>query len=251
MKSGFAGMVTKVVGEGSCAIIGITAKQARLTALQRARADAIEKASGIKVAANTIVTNGKLAVDLIKTFTSGYIVSEKKEWLPLGEYRSEESAVPIPEYRVRIEAEVMVPEKLVDVGLEAKLNKITFIKGDKAFIKIKARKDAQFAIFNLMANDKVVMLYPNTYHREKMLTKGEEFLFPEKGAIYDLEMSTFDGHSQDSEAFLIAATDDKTVNFNLLYGYAEELTFTEFYNKYSKIADKVQEVILPYQVFEK
>ncbi|MGA1863315.1 DUF4384 domain-containing protein [Deferribacter thermophilus] len=247
----FAGEIKRVTGIGSCAIVNMTAEQARMIALQRARADAIENASGVKVSVNTVVTKGELTLDLIKTYSSGYIIDEKVFWLPLGEYRPSKYAAPIPEYRVKIEASVMVSKKIVDVGLQAKLNKHTFIKGDKAYINIQTQKDANIAIFNLMANDRVIMLYPNAYEKAHELKAGEKFVFPGKNAVYDLEMSTLPGHPSDTEAFLVVATDNKKIDFRKLFKLDSDVSLIDFYKKYSKIAESVQEVILPYQVFEK
>lgn len=247
----FAYKSSVVEASGSCAILGMTAEQAKLTALQRARADAIEKVSGVRVSANTVVTNGKISLDLIKSYTSGYIVKEDIKAFELSSYKGDEGDAPIPEYKVTIIAEVVIPDKKPSYGLKAEMNKKTFIKGDKAVITIKSSENVSFAVFNFMANDKVVMLYPNTFKAAEKLKKNEKFMFPEKDATYNLIISPLPEHEQDTEAFMVSVSNDPEVNFEVLFGYGEEMTLTEFYGIYAKSAEKIEEVILPYQVFEK
>lgn len=102
--------VKGVRAEGACAIVGMTAEQCQLVALQKARASAIEQAAGMSVSSSTLVTNMALTADFIKTYSKGYIVNEKAEWQPLGQYQKDKSAPPIPEYHVKITADVKVPE---------------------------------------------------------------------------------------------------------------------------------------------
>ena len=92
-----AGQIQKgVKAEAACAIVGMSAEQCQLTALQRARAAAIEQAAGVSVTSATLVTNLTLVADFIKTYTRGYIVSEKVTWLPLGQYQKDPASTPIP-----------------------------------------------------------------------------------------------------------------------------------------------------------
>ncbi|MBI4691420.1 MAG: hypothetical protein HY754_14310 [Nitrospirae bacterium] len=129
----YAETVKNITTEGSCAIVGMSAEQSQLIALQRARAWAIERAAGISVSSSTLVTNMALTADFIKTYSKGFIIKEKVEWLPLGQYQKDTSTPPIPEYNVKIVADVYVPEsKIKPIGLKAKTNSIVFKNGEKA-----------------------------------------------------------------------------------------------------------------------
>jgi hypothetical protein len=97
--------VKNVSAEGSCAIVSMSAEQCQLIALQRARAAAIEQAAGMSVASSTLVTNMALTADFIKTYSKGFIIGEKVQWLPLGQYQKDAKTPPIPEYRVKITAD--------------------------------------------------------------------------------------------------------------------------------------------------
>jgi hypothetical protein len=128
-----AGTIRGVVASGACAIVGMSAEQCQLTALQRARAAAIEEAAGMHVTATTLVTNATLSVDYIKSYSRGFIIKEKAEWAPLGQYQKDPASPPIPEYRVTITADVKVPEKQSDTaGLKAIANATVYRSGDKA-----------------------------------------------------------------------------------------------------------------------
>ena len=73
----YAEMIKGVIGRGEAAVVGITAEQGQLIALQRARADAVEQATGIRVLGSTLVKDSMLVADFIKTFTRSFIVDEK------------------------------------------------------------------------------------------------------------------------------------------------------------------------------
>ncbi|MCG2754669.1 MAG: hypothetical protein L6247_03725 [Desulfobacteraceae bacterium] len=107
----YAGTVKGVIGKGEAAVVGITAEQGQLIALQRARADAVGKAVGTNVLGSTLVKDSVLVAVFIKTFTSGFIVDEKVKWLPLGTFSENDKTALIPVYRVEITATVMIPEK--------------------------------------------------------------------------------------------------------------------------------------------
>jgi hypothetical protein len=175
--------VKNIKAEGSCAVVGMTAESCQLMALRRARSAAIEQAAGVKVSSATVITNMRLAVDFIKSYAHGYIVNETVAWLPLGSYQRDRSSAPIPEYRVEIKADVYMPgQRIESIGLAASLNLKNFRTGEEAIIKIKVGRDARLAIFNITADDNVMMLYPNKYTPDNHIKAGENFTFPSKNA---------------------------------------------------------------------
>jgi len=178
-----------VQAEAACAIVGMSAEQSQLTALQRARAAAIEQAAGVSVTAVTLVTNFTLAADFIKTYSRGFIIAEKV------------TTAPIPEYRVKIVADVYIPKrKTKTLGLTANLNNVVFRSGEKAKVTVKTKSAARIALFNIMADDTVALLFPNAYAKENKLAAGENFVFPARDAKVELEMQTLAGHKKDAEA---------------------------------------------------
>jgi hypothetical protein len=243
-------IVKDVSAEGSCAIVGMTAEQCQLLALQRARASAIEQAAGVSVTSSTLVTSSVLAADFIKTYSKGFIVNEKAAWLPLGQYQRDQATAPIPEYRVRIIADVFIPQKKIrPLGLKADLNKISFRNGEKAALAIKTDRKARIGLFNLTADDKVMMLFPNEWEKDNLAPGEETVGFPGPQSRIELVMQTLPGHRRDAEAFMVAALDpDLERNFPDLFPLGRPMAFSEFFKKYSEVAEHAEDVILTYEV---
>ena len=239
-----------IQAEGACAIVGMSAEQSSLTALQRARAAAIEQAAGVAVTSGTLVTNFTVAADFIKTYARGFIVGEQVTWLPLGQYQKDSSTPPIPEYRVRIIADVYVPRKKTPVlGLRAKLNSAVFRNGEQAGVTVAVNKDSGIAIFNIMADDRVALIFPNIHEQNNVIAAGKDFVFPAKDAKVVLEMQTLPGHQKDAEAFLVLAWDrSREIRIRDLFPGTEPLGFNEFFRKLAEVADHAEEAILPYEV---
>lgn len=251
--AGREGLIKDVEGEGSCAVVNMSAEQSQLIALQRARAAAIEKAAGVEVATSTLVTNFELSMDMIRTYSKGFIVNEKVEWLPLGQYRSSAKAAPIPQYRVKVNADVYIPHKKIKpIGLTARLNNILFRAGEKAIIEIKVEREAKVAVFNFTADDKVVPLFPNDYEKDNIVTGSKPLQFPSDGSLIELKAENLPGHERDAEALFIVAMDKKHERaFAKMFDSLTPMSFSTFFKKYSEIADYCEDVMLPYEVASK
>lgn len=243
-------VVRGVIAEGACAVVGMSAEQCQLIALQRARASAIEQAGGVSVSSSTLVTNFKLSVDFVKTYSKGYIVKESIEWLPLGQYQKDASTPPIPEYSVKITADVYMPErKIKPLGLFADSNGKVYRSGEKASITVKTERKAKIAIFNITAEDNVVMLFPNEHDRANIVTKGGELKYPSKECVTELEMATLPGHKRDAEAFFVVAMDaEHERDFMDIFKPLSPMGLSEFFSKYSEIADYSEDRIIAYEV---
>jgi len=239
-----------IEAEAACAIVGMSAEQSQLTALQRARAAAIEQAAGVSVTAATLVTNFTLAADFIKTYSRGFIIAENVTWLPLGQYQKSPSTAPIPEYRVKIVADVYIPKrKAKSLGLTASLNNVVFRSGEKARITVNTKSAAGVALFNITADDTAALLFPNAYEKENNLVTGGNFIFPAKDAKVELEMQTLPGQKSDAEAVLVIAW-DKASKIDVLKRFepGEAIPLSEFFARLSEIIDQCEDVILPYEV---
>lgn len=247
-----AEIIKNVTADGSCIAVGMTADQAKLTAVQNARMAIIEKASGVRITSSSVISDGRLAVDFIRAYTSGYIVKESYNWHDIRQVKTDKLSAPIAEYGVTVTADVYIPQKKSELGLKADINASVFKTGEKATLSIKTGKDAQVAVFNITADDKVVMLYPNQYVKNCVLKKDAAMLFPEKDDVFDLEMSTLEGHRTDSEAFLVSVLPaGYKLGFQLIFGFNEPMSFAEFFNLYSKIADDAEDKILAYTIIGK
>jgi hypothetical protein len=241
---------TGITSEGACAIVGMSAEQCQLIALQRARAAAIEQAAGVRVISSTLVTNSALAMDIIKTFSHGYVVKEKAEWLPLGQYQKDSTTPPIPEYRVKLISDVKVMKhQNSSLGLSAKMNRSLYRSGEKAFIEISVARDARYAIFNITADDQVAMLFPNQHDSDNRLKTGTTLRFPKPTSSVELEMQTLPGHSVDNEAILVVAFDEQVQKrLPKLFDPLKHYNFTDFFANYVELAENANDLLLTYQV---
>jgi hypothetical protein len=246
----YAEVVKGVVAEGACAIVGMSAEQCQLAALQRARAAAIEKAAGVQVSSSTLVTNMMLATEYIKSYSRGFIVREQVEWSPLGQYQADSKTAPIPEYRVKISADVAIPEQRIrPIGLQAQLNKAVFRAGEKAQVEVKVGRKARIAIFNIMADDRVVMLYPNEYDKSVVVDEHSTVTFPDRDSPTELVMQTLPGHERDAEAFFIVALDaDYAVNIEDLFPFGTSMRFDKFFEKFTEVAHYSEDLIVAYEI---
>lgn len=251
--AGREGLIKDIEGEGSCAVVNMSSEQCQLIALQRARAAAIEVAAGVEVATSTLVTNFELSMDMIRTYSKGFIVNEKVEWLPLGQYRSSEKFAPIPEYRVMVSADVYIPHrKIKPIGLTASLNNMLFRAGEKALIEIKVEREAKVAVFNFTADDKVIFLFPNNYEKNNIVTGSKPLKFPSANSPIELVSENLPGHKRDAEALFIVAMDKKHDRaFAKMFDPLKPMSFSYFFKRYSEIADYCEDIMLPYEVASK
>ena len=252
----YAETFLNVTGRGAAAVSGITPEEGRLIALQRARADAVEKAAGIKVLGSTVVRNGLLVGQYLKTFISGYIVAERDvTWKST--FVTMKDGIDIPQYEVTLTADVMMPKKKTNPGfrLDAGIGRASFVAGDTAMVTATVTRPARIAVFCFRADDTVEMLYPGTVHDAKtIIDRREPFSFPRDDSGLVLEMYTLKGHKRDSEAFMIAAVeagDGADVSFLDLFSTGRLYGVPDFFSVYGKIADMTAETILPYEVREK
>jgi hypothetical protein len=239
-----------VKAEGLCAIVDMSAEQCQLIALQRARASAIEQAAGVSVASSSLVTNMALAADFIKTYAKGFIVKEKVTWLPLGQYQKDASMPPIPEYHVSIVVDVTVPKSRIEpLGLKAKTNGKLYKNGDKSVIEISSVREARVAIFNITADDTVVMVFPNEHDKDNHIAGKGKLLYPNKDTKTELVMNTLEGHVRDAEAFLVVGVDAGHVRrLGEIFRPLAPMSFSNFFSKYADIADYSEDVMLTYEV---
>jgi hypothetical protein len=237
------GIVSSIQSEGTCIIQGISPRQAQTIAIQRARALAIDKASGIEIHASKIVSDSMLVLDFIRSYSKGYIVREKVNWHPVRQYQKNSESPPLLEYHVSIVADVYIPQKKPDtIGLEASLNKSIYNKGECAVLRIKTHQTCQIAIFNIQANDRIATLFPNFLFPNNTVNSNESFemnnLYPEP---LPEEQSNY-------EALFICASLDDAINFQNLFSVDEQMKFSDFFKRYSTISDKCTDVLIPYQV---
>ncbi len=200
-----------VTVEGSCSLDNVTPQVARHKAIEDALRKAVEQVVGTRILSETLVVNMRLTGDFIKSAPYGKVV--EKEILEdgvdqRGEGRSGQLSLV---YRVRLKAKVVKEKGETDpyFRIEGGLNRQTLKHMDKLVVKVKPSRDAYITIFNLMADDKVSILYPNQISRDNLLKGGTTLVFPaeenDRGPV-SLKVELEDGKNHAAEAIYILAT---------------------------------------------
>lgn len=126
---------------------------------------------------------------------------------------------------------------------------------DCAELAITVSKKARIAVFNIQADDTVVMLYPHALTgNDAALTPGTAYAFPARNSGLSLEMATLKDHKRDSEAFFVVAypmRGTQDFSFDNLFSTGKRYTIPEFFDLSSRVAEKTMEQILPYKVLKK
>ncbi|WP_316896719.1 hypothetical protein [Pseudodesulfovibrio indicus] len=242
-----------VTARASCAIKGLTAEEAQTLAVRRARSAAVEQAAGVTVTSAAMVTDGRLAGDFIKTFSQGYIVRECVTWETPDFIKQPPPEAPIVVYKVLLEATVLVPDQArPSVGLDAGLNHSTFRAGkDKLTIRVSTAGQARVAVFNITADDRVVMLYPEAGRGALRTGNGNRIILPEPRGGGSLLLSTLQGHKRDTEAIMVAALPDgEKLNWADSFVEGQAMSLAAFFRRYAAFAPHCEDVIMPYEVFK-
>ena len=218
----FAADDLKVVeGEGQ-ANLGedTTMSQGKATALNNARRDALEKATGIEVRGSSVVYNNTLINDLVRTASKGLIVQEQlldnsckfadARFLCVAKIKA--TIKPLHVERTGNFSITSASVQRPDMDLAAKSP--VFQSNDEIQIRLTTNEDAFLQLFSVDQYGNVSKLYPNSYvKQQKAQTGGSEFIFPnnalrERGLR--LKVKTPKGVKQSIESVLVIATKEKT-----------------------------------------
>ncbi len=246
----FSERIENVQAKASVAILGMNAEEAQQLALRRVRAKAIEKANGLEITSTTLIKDGALAMDFLKSYTNGIIINEKVTWLPMSTYQKNATQAPIPEYNIHILADIKIVNKKTDLVLFAELNKDIFIDGDLLELSFISSDDAYIAIFYLGLNDTIYRLVPEL--DERLLVKEKnKFIYPSKNSNDEFIMQSLKNHKKTTEALWVLATKkDSSVDFSKQF-LKEKYSLSEFSEIYADIASECIEKILPYIILNK
>ena len=250
-----AEVVKNVVGKGDAVLSGITPEQARFIALQKARMDAIQQATGVKIQGVTLIKDAIMVGQFLNAYARGRILDERQNWTD--ERIPQKDGPPIFNYKVEITVSVAIPSKNIDQGfwLDARLNRDNFLSGDKATITIEVSKKASIAVFNLRADDRVMMLYPDSDREQyRVIEPKVPFQFPPPDLGADMVMSTLKGHDRHTELFMVLAVPvqtSKPIRFLDHFQPKDLYTVPEFYKRYHRFAEQADEKILIYEVRKK
>jgi hypothetical protein len=197
--------------EGSATLAGdMTMERAQATALNNARARAVERWAGVTIEDSAYSVRSQAGLlDLFRethTASSGRIVQEEVlGWetraVPVGPKEA-----PITRLVVRLRARVSrdeVGDPGFRVGLQ--LDRDAFYEGDALSLTVKASEPCYPLVFNLAADGKVYQIYPNRYAPQQRLEGAAPLLLPPPDAPFKLTPRPVPGHAVDVEAIKVVA----------------------------------------------
>ena len=130
--------------------------------------------------------------------------------------------------------------------LTGELNKPSFVAGEEARLTMRCGRECYVTIFNLAANDRFSILFPNSYESVVALRSREEFAFPRPGLA--LVMRPFPTHQRDAEAFLVVAT-KQPLNADTRLGRRDDLPIGDVLRMLSDLPlSERAELLLVYEV---
>ncbi len=197
-------------GTGSAA--GKDMEKIRSEALNRARADALQKA-GIEVNSATLSLKSEDNAKLIDFFSEfaesnarGLILDEKgvhfDRPVPL------DSTYTIYRITVTVQALVTAPQGSPDPAFEVTLksDRETYMEYEPVSLKIRATEPGYLTILDIHG-DSLNVLYPNGIDRDNYIRANSEFDFP-PGQAYSMELETANGASSSADILIAVVTKD-------------------------------------------
>lgn len=216
----------------------ISLGQAKLAALNQARALAVEQAAGVSVRTVTLLQDSLLLGQLVETMAHGFLVEERHvTWT--GSWQSSlpgHLGFPVIEVSLEVGVNVMPRTFFRDYAIEANLPKQTYRHGEAATLEVTAREDVYLLIANYTSKGKIVPVYPQRNGASNILRKGSHLSLPHEARDgWELIMQNYPGHEQDTEALIVlglpADARTRSVSWQALFAPGSELEYAEFFSR--------------------
>ncbi len=238
----------EVIVEG-IAIIGAdtTKAEARIMALNDARRNAIEEASGVYVKGSTLVSDYRIIFDLINASSKGLIIKEEilDEDKRLIKDKTPEGKIVLHEtHTIKLKAivkpinqnrEIKITKlTLHKAGRDEPLNMPVFNNNEEAQIRVRVNKDSYIHIFSITQEGVVTKLLPSEYFPEVFIKTGEEVIFPDetqRGVGLRLRVKTPEGIKKALESIVVIATKENQEFLNNI----EQPTIIDLWKELSEI----------------
>jgi len=175
-----ANEVLWVTSEGTAAATSRNESQARNEAIEAAEQNAIVKALASEVTPRTLLVNLRLSGSILGIIPYGKVIEKKILQEGLDTPPNGNSTQAPSRYSVVIKAGVIeqIEESITTFYLDAKLNHSVFKDGDELEIRIRPNRSCNFAVFNILEDNKIIPLLPNAKYKKHHLTAHENYLFP-------------------------------------------------------------------------
>lgn len=152
-----------------------TLKETALRAVNDAKRNALEDASGIFIKSLSMVSNSQLADDLVYASVRGKIL--KSQTISQG-FDAENQRL----YRVKLRVliEPYHPEKQTIYTADLALSKTVINEGERITLSYKVNENSYVYLFSVAADGSVTLLLPNSLERSNYAEKGKVYLYPDK-----------------------------------------------------------------------
>jgi hypothetical protein len=200
-----------VTVEGIAPIENVTKSEARKMAIENARREAVEKVVGVDILSETMVINYNVSGDVVRTIPHGKVIGveilkEDIELIP----PEKPGEAPFLAYKVKIKANVVKEKGRTDAffRLDAQINRSVFKEGDLIEIKVTPSRDCYVNIFNILEDEKVLVLFPNRFRRNGFVAANTTLVFPDEADRkrgISLEAFVGEGKAKVDEIFHILA----------------------------------------------
>jgi len=169
--------------EGMVPMENISKDEARRMAVEEALRKAVQEAVEVDALSEALVINFKVGAEINKPLPYGKVVEKEILGEGIKEIRKAEGAVPVLLYGVRMKSKVVVELGKVDPSfqLTVSLNRGSFKAGEEMEIRASATRDCHLNIFNVLEDERVLILVPNRYRQENFVKANEVFRFPDGG----------------------------------------------------------------------
>lgn len=254
------GIWVEAVGE--IAYLNITPEEAKFRALEEARKNAIAQVVGIDFQSETaqaVTEQQNIVSDFFSTVSQsriyGRIVEEEIIRWEDASYQPHPNKPPIPIRRVFLRTKVIKEKGIADPSFQVfvKLNDKIFHENDSLEILISSTKESFITVFNLTADRKIRVLFPNCYQSDNRTGSNEVLKIPHNlsndQAAYRLKVAPLQGHKEDLEWIKVIAT-RKKIKFSDFYNFLDKCNEDESFSFFLKFED-LQKILLSIPLSER
>lgn len=203
-----------VSGEGYADVKGnMTFEQARRSALEAAREQALQRAVGLKLTdrfSEIVSQRGEKSAEFVEhavvAESEGLVLDSNVKWQKpelISTGRDEPAFT-----RLRVKAEFKIarlPASDPSFQVRLKLNRARFIAGDMLRLEVSATENCHLYVFNIAADDMVYPIYPNPQRPKVWLQRGGTLILPEPKDGQVIRLFPLDGHDGDVEGVRVIA----------------------------------------------
>jgi len=210
-----------IEAEGLALMAEMNQQQARTAALNEARAEAVRVVAGVKVRAESFRVQTEVTQDQKATVSRDFFASVNRD-VAYGHVVQEEilfegavTLATIPGkppqvyYKVKIRAQVEMEKGEPDpaFSLQVKTNKEVYKENETMTIDLQATEDCYVYVFNLLANDSLLVLFPNRYFPDNRLKADTSLhLMP---AGFSFQVDLLPGFQRAQELIYVVATKER------------------------------------------